>query len=108
MTIVVSYKNQRKLNLTITFLAVFLVFAIALGLFWYNQIVNLTHELETKRVELQAVQASNAELKQQVYNLVSYENLEKVALARGMVKDKNPEYLDLTKLDSRWLFASHF
>ena len=102
MTIVQSPrggKNKKLITVSLVVSGVLLVFALLLTLFSYNQIVNLNHELSSRRDILQEVQARNAELKQSVYNLVSYENLERVARERSLVKEKNPEYLKGRSMD---------
>lgn len=94
MTIIHNQKSKKTLAFPLITLGVLLASALVLVLFWYNQIVNLNHELGAHRDALQEVQARNADLKQSVYNLVSYENLERIALARNLAKEKNPHYLE--------------
>ena len=93
MTIVNQQKTEHSHRTSITVLGVLTICTIVLGLFWYNQIVNLTHELASRRQDIQKIQAQNAELKQRVYALLSFENLQKVANAHNLVAEKNPQYL---------------
>lgn len=104
MTIVSQHKTEKIHRAPLIFLGVLTICTMVLGTSWYNQIVNLTHELESRRGDIQKIQVRNADLKQRVFALVSFENLKKVARERNLVAEKNPHYLEL---DSRWLFASH-
>lgn len=105
MTIVTHHKTEHSYRLPLALLGTLVICALVLGLFWYNQIVNLTHELETRRADIQKIQVVNADLKQEVFGLTSFENLQRIARAHDLVVEKNPQYLEL---DSRWLFASHY
>lgn len=105
MTIISQHKTEYVHRTPLIVLGAITICTMALGLFWYNQIVNLSHELESRRQDIQKIQVQNADLKQRVYALVSFENLKKVARERNLVAEKNPRYL---QMDSRWLFASHF
>jgi len=76
------------------------------GIFWliilYNQNVNLTHNLDERKTELQSLEANNAELKEQFFALFTASNVEQFAKERGLIKEKNPRYF---KVDEPWVFA---
>ncbi len=97
MTIIQPNKNEdiRKL---VTFLTVGLVAVFLAVVFLYMQTVSLKHELAQKRDTLETLKVENAELKNNFYNLVDVNNLEKLAGELGLIQDKNPQ----------WAFASRF
>jgi Tfp pilus assembly protein PilO len=59
----------------------------------YLSLVGLRHDLDQSRDSIEQLKVENAELKNEYYQIVSTENLEKLAIERGLVKDKNPEWV---------------
>lgn len=62
------------------------------------QTVSLKHDLAKKRNTLENLKVENADLKNNFYNTIDANNLEKLAGELGLVQDKNPQ----------WAFASRF
>lgn len=84
-----------------------LVFALIISVFWlivvYNRVVNFEHGISAVKSELKSVQAENVELKEKIFGLFDEKNVSRLDV--GLVKDKNPEYLEVAP---RWSFASHY
>ena len=64
-----------------------------LGIFLYNQLVNLRHEITSQENNLQKAEVESAELKNNLYAAVDAKNLEKLAADKALIIDKNPQYL---------------
>ena len=66
---------------------------IVVVLLSYLSLVGLRHDLAQSRDGIERLKVENAELKNDYYQIVSTENLEKLASERGLVKDKSPEWV---------------
>ncbi|PIR98524.1 MAG: hypothetical protein COT88_01125 [Candidatus Colwellbacteria bacterium CG10_big_fil_rev_8_21_14_0_10_41_28] len=58
----------------------------------YIGLVNTRHDLSSMRNDVEDLKVENAELKNDYYNLVKSDNLERLAEERGLVKDRNPKW----------------
>mgnify|MGYP001559055688 CR=1 FL=1 len=65
---------------------------ILIVLLSHLSLVQLKHELDSARDNIEVMKVGNADLKNQYYQLISTENLERLATEKGLVKDKNPEW----------------
>lgn len=74
-------------------LSVGAVGAVIGGVFFYNQVVNNNHEVAQQRNELRDVEVKNAELKSALYAMTDTSKVEELAVRRGLVVEKNPEYV---------------
>lgn len=88
-----AYKEIKKL---VALLSVVLVGTLLLGVFIYLQTVSMKHDIANAQDNLDELKVENADLKNSFYGMMDSDNLEKLALERGLVKDKNPQ----------WAFAS--
>lgn len=92
-------KNLRSFILFMIFVTV------AGGLIYireYNSFVNIRHELGRLKSDLVALQAANADLKNEFYLAIESKKLEELARREGLVFEKRPEYLSL----GQWLSDS--
>lgn len=64
-----------------------------LGIFLYNQLVNLRHEITSQENNLQKAEVLSAELKNNLYAMVDTKNLQNLAAENGLVIDKTPQYV---------------
>lgn len=64
----------------------------------YNSYVNMSHGLADMRAEFQTVQAENAALQKNIFNLVSSDNVKALAVGGSLVQDKNPSYLEINSI----------
>jgi len=95
MTIIQPNKHKDIKKLSIS-LGILLVSMLSLWVFVYLETVNLNHNIVNAKSRLESIKVENADLKDKYYGLVDADNLEKLAIERGLVKDKNPQ----------WAFAS--
>ena len=70
-----------------------------LATFWlvmsYNKVVSLDHGISNAKQSINKIQSQNAELKNQTFSLLDGNYLQKFALERNLVQDKNPQYLEV-------------
>ena len=95
MTIIQPNRHKDVKRLVVS-LGMFLVATILMWMFVYLQTVSLKHDLASTKNSLEEMKVENAELKDRYYGFVDAGNLEELAIERGLVKDKNPQ----------WAFAS--
>ncbi|MEK7110406.1 MAG: hypothetical protein AAB867_00950 [Patescibacteria group bacterium] len=104
MTIIKVQHHDRILGMIIPMLfAVALVCAFVLVVF-YNRLVNATHAAAGLNDRLRAIEAETTELRDKLFAATGSAELEALAGKRGLVKEKDPEYLPV---DQSWLLASH-
>ena len=103
MTILKPALYQEYIRL---FLVGFFLFLSAgiVYIFSYNAVVDVRFEIQTFKEEIVEFQAKNADLKNAVYTIVDPSGLEELALNRGLILDRNPEYLN----NYKWLSDSSF
>lgn len=95
------HKNQ------ILFLAVFFgIFVLGglLAIFEYKAIADARYEIRTMRSSLISLKTENAELKNQFYTATGGNVLEALALEKGLILDKTPDYMS----SNQWLSASSY
>ena len=93
MTIIQPNKNNQKINILVSALATTTVIAAVLGVFLYNQLINIRHEISRQEENLQKIEVANAELKNNLYQITDAKNLETSAAQNGLVLEKKPQYL---------------
>lgn len=93
MTIIRQKRNSDVLQQWIIGLSAGAACAAVAGLFFYNQVVNDTHEIAQRRGVVRDVEVKNAELKGTLYDLTSSQQVETFAAANGLVVEKNPNYI---------------
>jgi cell division protein FtsL len=92
MTIVQIRRSHHKVNLFLILIGIVIIAAFW-GVYNYNQLVNLRHEIIKRSNDLERIEVSNAELKNSLYLLTDVKNLQKIASERGLIIDKNPQYI---------------
>lgn len=80
-----------------------LVFGVLYGVWLYNAVVNLAHEIEIQAKTLEAARVRNAELKNQLFARLDSSELRALAQKQGLVHERSPNYFES---DPRWLSAS--
>lgn len=94
MTILQPNKNKFR----ISFLLVGLVFAAAAAvignIYLYNGIVAAKHSLTAASKSLEQSQVINADLKNQLYKILDFDNLKKTAEKLSLVRVTRPSYLE--------------
>lgn len=92
MTIVQPNKDT-DLKRAIWFSSLIVGVAIVMTLVSYVSMIGLRHDLASMRDGVDELKIANAEIKNAYYQLLSTDNLERVAAERGLVKDKNPGWV---------------
>ena len=105
MTIIQPNKNNKKANLMAFGLTMAMVIMVAIGVSFYNQLINLRHEIASQETNLQKVEVTNAELKNNLYRLTDNENLQALATDKNLVLEKNPKYVKIN--DSNQLTSNN-
>jgi cell division protein FtsB len=103
MTII---KPHRALRFRFVFeIALYILVALSIlyGIWLYNAVVNITHEIDKQAKALDAARVKNAELKNKLFEQLDSQKLEALALERGLIRERSPKYFES---DPRWLFAS--
>jgi len=98
MTIIQPHKNNYKSNFIISVLILVLISVALWGMFLYNQLVDLRHEIKKQKVSLDEAEVINAELKNKLYNIIDVENLKSSINSQSLILDKNPEYVKTAML----------
>jgi cell division protein FtsL len=103
MTTVQSDTTNTLLNrLLLVLVVLFIVCAISTVLL-YNRYVNLSHGITEMKDSIRSLQTGNSEIKDKIFAMTSSENLAKFAVERGLVTDKQPQYLSA---QTPWSLAS--
>lgn len=105
MTFIQPKKSKSFLNKAIIILATCLI----LGVIWlvvvYNRFVNLSHGISGTRADFQSLESQNAELKDQIIELIDSANSGNIVSKNNLVQDKNPKYFEVA---SQWSYASEY
>ena len=94
MTILQPYQSTRRFNIPLTGVLLLIAAFGVLSVYFYNQNVEHRHALNDGLKKLQAMEAVNADLKNQLYQTLDTARIEAVATERNLIKDKNPQYLE--------------
>ncbi len=97
MTIIQNKKTKNKLGLWNGILLLTILIFSFFNIYFYNQSVNLRHEIDQQKGSLQNIQVANADFKNRLYAMSNTQKLEDLA-ANGFVLDKNPEYVQKQNL----------
>ncbi|MFA5099074.1 MAG: hypothetical protein WC461_02565 [Candidatus Paceibacterota bacterium] len=95
MTIIQPHKNTNSSNFLVSILMMFCVVVALWGIFLYNQLVDVRHEISGKQDDIQKAEVTNAELKNSFYNLTGTESLKSAADAQTLILEQNPQYVKL-------------
>lgn len=93
MTIIQPYKTSYKSNFLILTLMFVSISVAVWGVFLYNQLVNLRHEVKKQETNLFRAEVMNAELKNNLYSIIDAKNLKSSTDSQSLILDKNPEYI---------------
>lgn len=72
----------------------------------FNQTVTLNHETQKLSISFQEIQAENAELKEQIFNMFNGDEAKELAEMKGLLEDKYPEYVEVGRRPQPWELAS--
>lgn len=95
---IVQPKKETDLKKSIALCISGVVLMLGLVLFSYLSLVGLRHDIAKTRESLEELKVANAELKNSYYTFTSNENLEKLAVELGLVKDRAPQWVLASQL----------
>jgi hypothetical protein len=93
MTIIEPNKSKFKSNFLIILIIGLIISGAVLSIFAYNKSVSLSYNLNIQRKSVEALQVENADLKNQLYAVLDFQNAAQLADRLGLIKEKKPEYL---------------
>lgn len=97
MTVIEFKKRDFNNKIILTMLVLGIGAAFIGGIFLYNTVVALRHDIATKTENLEQAQVQNAELKNEMYRYLDDTNQELFLQSRGLVIEKNPHYASVSK-----------
>ncbi|MEK9168565.1 MAG: hypothetical protein AAB698_02080 [Patescibacteria group bacterium] len=98
MTIIQLNKNNHKKNFLISILMMVSVVMAVWGIFIYNQLVSLRHEVKKQENNIQQAEVQNAELKNNLYSILNEKNIESLINQQSLILERNPNYIKTAKL----------
>jgi cell division protein FtsL len=101
MTIIRPYQKFSLVDVLLFISLILLFFASLALVIIYNYVVNFENSILEKQKEIKKVETQIAESKEDLFNLLSSENLKKIAEENGLIEEKNPEYVELNS--NQWL-----
>ncbi|PIR05098.1 MAG: hypothetical protein COV57_00890 [Candidatus Liptonbacteria bacterium CG11_big_fil_rev_8_21_14_0_20_35_14] len=96
MTVFTPNKKD-NFNIYIGALVLALILVSGLWLYTYNLKVTVLHNISGVELELQRTRVVNAEMKNNLYSLLNPAEISIMAEARGLVKDSNPEFIQVAQ-----------
>jgi cell division protein FtsL len=95
MTFIKSTQDSGPINKILIALIGLLVITAVVLIIIYNRYVNLNHELSQIGDQINKIQTENAEFKEKIFAQFDDLRLTELATERGLVKDRNPEYIEV-------------
>ncbi|MDP1689496.1 MAG: hypothetical protein Q8L47_05240 [bacterium] len=96
MTIIRPNNHQKMLyNIILGALGAILIVLIWFGIVEYGNIVNLRHDVNLIQKNIRETELASSKLQNKAYGITDISNLEKKASELGLVKETNPQYLNL-------------
>ena len=92
MTIIEPNKNKYRISSLLFLLAIALITFAICNIYLYNQNVNLRHVVNDNSKKLQEQRITNADYKNQFYQILDSKKVELLAKEKRLVPEKNPEY----------------
>ncbi|MFA6135871.1 MAG: hypothetical protein WC705_00685 [Candidatus Paceibacterota bacterium] len=103
MTVIEFGKKDLKINFMMSVFVVFIAVSVVFGVFLYNKLIGIRHDLSQTQDSFEKSQVRNVELKNQLYQILDSFSGESFLESRGLVSDKNPSYiknaLEVSKAD---------
>lgn len=93
MTIIEPNKNKFNLNFLMIFAIGLVICAALLSIFAYAKSVKIDHALSSYQKTLDQLRAESADLKNELYAILDFQNADQLAEKLGLIKERKPEYL---------------
>ena len=87
MTIIQLNKNNHKKNFLVSILMMVSIVMAVGGIFIYNQLVSLRHEVKKQENNIQQAEVQNAELKNNLYSILNEKNIESLIITIYIIID---------------------
>ena len=97
MTIIQPHKRNNSSNFLVSILTITCVVVALWGVFLYNQLVDIRHEVTNKQNDIQEIEVTNAELKNSFYNITDTNSLKSASNAQTLILEKNPQYVKMAE-----------
>ncbi|MBI2013848.1 MAG: hypothetical protein HYS87_03425 [Candidatus Colwellbacteria bacterium] len=96
MTVIQPNKNKNSLKGILYLFALIFVGFLVAEIWVYSETTSLAHEIAMQGEEIEEAKLDIAEAQNALSYILSQENMERLAIDNGFIKDKNPT----------WVFAS--
>lgn len=93
MTIIRPNKNKNYWNFILLFLGSAVFACVILTILFYSLTVSVKHETKQLEVKIENLRLASAELRNELSNLTSFDHLQEIAEKKGLIKDKNPQWV---------------
>ncbi len=100
MTIIEPNKNSLLQGAFLHFAGLFL-FLVVLSIYFYNLNVNLKFSVSMQEKTIQQLEASNADMRNEMYRILDIRNLTALIQEQNLIQDRNPDYLEYAMLANR-------
>lgn len=97
MTIIQPHKSNNGSNFLVSILMMGCVVVALWGIFLYNQLVDIRHEVGSRGNNIQKAEVTNAELKNSFYNITDTDSLKSASNAQTLILDQNPQYVKVAE-----------
>lgn len=97
MTIIQPHKSNNGSIFLVSISMMACVIVALWGIFLYNQLVDIRHEVSGKQSNIQKAEVANAELKNSFYKITDTDSLKSVSNAQTLILDQNPQYVKLAE-----------
>ncbi|BCX16218.1 MAG: hypothetical protein KatS3mg098_447 [Candidatus Parcubacteria bacterium] len=92
MTVIEFSRRDLKINFLALTLVLILILVSAWMILVYNKSVDLKHDILLAREKLEDYQVKNAELKNNLFQILDNLDEESILASSGLVLDKSPQY----------------
>jgi len=93
MTIIRPNKNKNYWPFAFCMIGASILVCIILTIFLYSVTVGFRYEVQRVETSIEDLRLSNAELRGELSRLTSFEHLQQIAEANGLIRDKNPQWV---------------
>lgn len=82
------------------------ILASATLIILYNYTIDFNQKIKNFKEETKRIETESVVLKESLFNILSSENLKKVANNNGLIEDKNPTYIQIK--ENQWQIGLNF
>lgn len=92
MTIIQPNRRRGRINMAVLFGVIFFIIMAVVGVFIYNQNVELRYGIRETKIEIAELKAVNADLREALYEKLDFADINVLVNELGLVKDASPDY----------------